>query len=155
MNVLYFTNIIPPVPLSMKDGGVYHLVERMEDGTYSLETEPRKWYEFFKRERLHHVAGEPVYVFSSIFAPTDINTNIFHRWQYFDTQKNKWITASMIQFPIIGGRDSGYRGYSLKRAVFPGKWRVDVITERKQVVGRISFDIVDTKEKPILQIEIK
>ena len=30
-NILYFTNVIPPIPLSMKESGVYHFIERIGD----------------------------------------------------------------------------------------------------------------------------
>ena len=42
-NILYFTNIIPPIPLSMKDAGVFYLVERLENGNYNVLTEDLKW----------------------------------------------------------------------------------------------------------------
>ena len=32
VNILYFTNVIPPIPLSIKEGGVYHSVYRNEKG---------------------------------------------------------------------------------------------------------------------------
>ena len=35
-NVLYFTNVSPPIPLSMKHVGIYHNVIRAEDGSYTL-----------------------------------------------------------------------------------------------------------------------
>jgi len=155
MNIMYFTNIIPPIPLSLKDAGVYHSVERITGGGYEVLSEQKKWYEFLKKETFHRALGEEVYVYSSVFAPTDINTEIFHRWQYFDTATDEWETASVIQFPITGGRGEGYRGYSMKSAVFSGDWRVDVITKREQLLGRVSFNIVDAQEQPMLQSKIK
>ncbi|MFC1721134.1 DUF2914 domain-containing protein [Patescibacteria group bacterium] len=155
MNIMYFTNIIPPIPLSLKDAGVYHLVERIGGGNYEVLSEQKKWYEFLQKEKFHRAVGEPAYVYSSVFAPTDINTEIFHRWQYFDSASGEWETTGLIQFPIAGGRDEGYRGYSMKHAVFPGDWRVDVITKREQLLGRVSFEIVDTQEQVDLQSKIK
>ncbi len=156
INFLYFTNIIPPVPISIKDVGVYHLVVRNTDGKYLVNKEVQKWWKFgILGNKIHIQNGEPVYVYSSVFAPTNLNIKILHKWQYYDKTKDKWVTLSTVLFPIVGGRDSGYRGYSFKRNVFPGKWRVDVTTERGQIIGRISFDIIFSKNTPVLITEYK
>ncbi|MFQ5627716.1 MAG: DUF2914 domain-containing protein [bacterium] len=45
----------------------------------------------------------------------------------------------------VPGRDKGYRGYTFKRHVQPGDWRIDVEIETgalRQVLGRIDFEIV-------------
>lgn len=43
----------------------------------------------------------------------------------------------------MGGREGGYRGYSVKGNLFAGEWRVNVTTERGQSLGRTSFTVVD------------
>jgi len=142
INILYFTNIIPPIPLALKTGGVYHSVVRNSDGTYSVTGEKEnRWYRRIIREIVHIKTGEPLYIFSSVFAPTDLNTTIFHNWQYYDEKENKWKSASKIPFKILGGRGNGYRVFSKKENIFVGEWRVDVESERGQVIGRIRFDI--------------
>ncbi len=156
INFLYFTNVIPPIPLSLKDAGVYHYVGHDGKGNYSVRSEEKKWYEFdIVSKEIHLESGAPVYVYSAVFAPTDLNTNILHKWQYYDTNKKEWVTSSKIQFPISGGRDGGYRGYSFKESVFPGKWRVDVTTERGQILGRIPFKIVFSKNTPTFTTKLK
>src|SRR4051812_41049472 len=47
ITTLYFTNLIPPLPLALKEAGVYHSVTRLSDGTYSLVGEERTWFESF------------------------------------------------------------------------------------------------------------
>jgi len=156
VNFLYFTNIIPPIPLSLKDAGVYHFVGYDKEGNYSVRSEAKKWYEFdVGSKKIHLESGAPVYVYSAVFAPTDLNTKILHKWQYYNESKKEWITLSEILFPIVGGRDGGYRGYSFKKSVFPGKWRVDVTTERGQILGRISFKIVSSEDALVLTTEFK
>lgn len=145
INILYFTNIIPPIPLSLKEAGVYHLVERTGSGGYRAEGELTKWYNFFERyhPKIHLIPNEPIYFYSAVFAPTSFNVPIFHEWQYFDDVKNEWKTTDTLQFEVIGGRDGGYRGYSLKMNIFAGEWRVNVITKRGQHVGRTSFTVLE------------
>ncbi len=49
LNIFYFLNWIPPVPLSMKYAGIYHTVHR--DGEfYILKHEKPKWYQIFKTD---------------------------------------------------------------------------------------------------------
>jgi len=139
-NFLYFYNIIPPVPLSMKEAGIYRSIERV-NGNYILYAEERKWYEFWRKNKFSFKPGESVYAYTAVFAPTKIESKIFHRWSYYDENIDEWAGSIKIGFPIVGGRDGGYRGYSVKENIFPGKWRVDVITERGQIVGRIGFRI--------------
>ena len=141
INSLYFTNILPPIPLSLKDGGVYHLVTRTTEG-YTLIGEPKGFLDRFRfRDTIHVAPGTPVYAFSSVFAPTDLQVPIVHVWQQYNEGTKKWITVSTIDFPITGGSDGGYRGYSYKKNVSPGKWRVSVNTPRGQIIGRIQFEI--------------
>ncbi len=156
MNVFYITNIIPPVPLSLKEAGVYHFVERTANGNYLTQREKRGFIDALRRYRPMNIAtGEMVYVFSSVFAPTDLNVPIFHKWQYFDTKKEEWIPTDRLRFSIIGGRDGGYRGYSAKAQVFPGRWRVDVVTEREQLLGRVLFEVRRVNEVPTLETKIQ
>lgn len=152
-NILYFTNIIPPIPLSLKEGSVHHYVERIGEN-YRARSETIKWYEIHKRisPRIHLREDDPVYVFTSVFAPTDLTTKVFHSWQYFDETLGEWVETDRLAYSIFGGRDGGYRGYSQKTNVIPGKWRVDIVTERNQIIGRERFDIkrVDTRPDNII-----
>ena len=144
-NLLYFANIIPPLPLALKDAGVYHSIIHQTGGDYQLFAEPVPWYEYYilnYNTQYHATVGEGVYVYSAIFAPTGLSTGILHQWQYYDGASRSWITADTLRFDIQGGRDGGYRGYSFKSSPAPGSWRVNVITEYGQLIGRISFTVV-------------
>ncbi len=155
INFLYFTNIIPPIPLSLKVGEVYHLVEKQASGYRVVGEGGGRWYEIWQMKDVIHLnPGEPAYVFSSVFAPTDLAIPIIHDWQYFDEKEEEWRGASRIEFPIRGGRDEGYRGFSMKENVFPGKWRVDIKTERGQIIGRVRFDIEEGSPETELTIEV-
>lgn len=150
INIFYFTNIIPPIPLSLKEANAYHFVERTATGNYLATAEIKKWYDFLiPNETIHIFSGEPIYVFSAVFAPTKLNTQIFHKWQYYDVNINKWIVRSNLGFEIQGGRDGGYRGYTMKTSLDEGLWRVDVVTKRGQLLGRVKFK-VEKIDKPVI-----
>lgn len=153
-NLFYFTNIIPPTPLALKEAGIYQRVERVPDG-YSILTEKRAWYEIFTRNRIHLPPGQPAYAYSAVFAPTKLESQIFHRWSFYDETRERWVEASRIGFTIVGGRDRGYRGYSVKENISPGRWQVDVITERGQIIGRMRFWIVVADTLPELRTIVR
>lgn len=153
-NVLYFSNAIPPLPLALKDAGVFHSVARYADGTYLLTEEPRQWWNILERYNttFRQSPGGSAVVWSAIFAPSGLSTVILHQWQYYDETSRSWMTTNTEQFPILGGRDGGYRGYSIKDDLAEGTWRVNVITQYAQIIGRISFTVVDVAT-PVAVVE--
>ena len=144
LNGLYFTNIIPPIPLSLKHVGIYHTVAKQSNGTYALEYETPEWWEWYRHsDRVFHTKGvDSVFCFASVFAPSRLNTQIFHRWEYYNEDTNDWVEHGRFAYAIQGGREGGYRGYTEITVGRPGKWRCTVETERGQVIGREAFEIV-------------
>lgn len=151
-NLFYFSNIIPPIPLSLKEIGVYHSVVKTGD-EYVLLAEPAPKYALFQNYSnvFHKTEGETIYLYSAIFAPTKLSVKIFHRWSYFNDENGEWTETDRIQYAIVGGRDGGYRGFTLKENTMPGLWRVDVITDRGQLLGRIKFRVVPAETPPDLK----
>ena len=100
--IILFSNLIPPVPLSIRDAGVYHNVYR-SGGGYVVEAEPKTfWQKFSLSPTVHLVAGQPLYVFTSIYSPTDLDTDIVHEWEYYDATKNQWVSVSKVLFQVLG-----------------------------------------------------
>ena len=155
MNVLYFTNLIPPIPLSMKDAGVYHSISKSIAGNYIVETEDKGFLDYFRlRERVHWTNGEALYAYSAIFSPGALNTQVVHEWQ-FKNNKGDWVTATRIPLYLSGGREDGFRTYSTKANLTPGPWRVNVETPRGALIGRINFEIISAAQLPNLMPIIK
>ncbi|MBI4117944.1 MAG: DUF2914 domain-containing protein [Parcubacteria group bacterium] len=150
LNVLYFANIIPPIPLSLKGAEVAHQVRRVGD-EYIIRDEKRLWFATLLSPEIVHITPHaPVFFYSSIFAPTDLATSIVHEWEHYDDTTGEWVIASRIPFPILGGRDGGYRGYSLIENLAPGRWRVNAKTGRGQLLGRAQFILEYVSETPEL-----
>ncbi len=148
----YFTGLVPPIPLTLKDSGVYHDV-RSENGTYTLQAEDaRAWFDP-RPQPVRINAGEPLYAYAAVFAPVRFGTVVVHRWQRHDAGTGAWITQSRISFPIAGGRKDGYRGYSEVSSPLPGEWRVRVETENGQVIGQIRFTV--ERGSPVLHTETR
>lgn len=141
LNAFYFGNVLPPLPLALKDIGVYHAISRV-DGRYHVIAEREPWYVSLGMTPLVHVVpGESLYVYSAVFAPVALSATIIHRWEWYDPAKKEWVTKEAVSFPIEGGRDGGYRGYSAKASPVPGQWRVAVETADGRLIGRVRFDV--------------
>ena len=151
INVLYFANLIPPIPLALKEAGIYHSIIRDLGGNYQVLAEAGDWRDFFRfYQPIKLVSGKSVYAFSAVFSPTKLNTDVIHEWQNYNQQAGKWLTGSRVALPIIGGRDGGYRTYSIGDNLTAGKWRVNVKTKSGQLIGRINFVVKAVKERPVL-----
>ena len=137
--VLYFLNWIPPIPLSLKFGGIYHQIEKIQD-KYILTYEKGPWYDLWKESNDQVGIDTPIYCFSSVFAPVTLQTTIYHHWQWRPIDGNtEFTTTDRIPIAITGGRETGYRMYTTKHRVQPGEWRVNVETEDRRVLGRMLF----------------
>ena len=140
---LYFVNIIPPVPLSLQQIGVFHSLVRTAQG-YEATFERPEWYDFFRETSKTFTLGESntAFCFGAIFAPAGLATPVHHHWEEYDTTLKEWRTRNIISFVIAGGRQEGFRGYSEKDGLRPGRWRCSVETERGALIGRTTFTVV-------------
>ena len=156
VNFLYFTNLIPPIPLSLKEAGIYHSVVKDGAGNYAVTYEDYGWRGYFNLyPELHETAGSPVYAYSAIFSPQSLNLTIVHEWQYFDVSKNKWRTDFVINLPVVGGRDGGFRTYSERSGLARGRWRVNIKTTLGQTIGRLRLNVLPVQTEPILASDLK
>jgi hypothetical protein len=141
LNVFYFTNILPPLPLTLANAGVFHSVTR-DGAVYRAVGEYRNWIAVPWNEPIVHVnPGESVSLYSAVFAPIQLRTKIFHIWQRYDDATKMWRTQAVVSYPITGGRDGGYRGYSVKSMPAKGHWRVNIETDDGLLIGRIVFSV--------------
>ncbi len=155
-NILYFTNTIPPIPLSLKEAGIYHSVVRNSNGNYDVTYENHEWIEYLKLyPEFEKEVGAPVYAYSAIFSPRDLNLTIIHEWQYYDEAKSKWITEGLVNLNVIGGRDGGFRTYSMRSDLVAGKWRVNIKTKQGQNIGHLRFRIIPVDIAPELVSDTK
>lgn len=147
MNFFYWQNWIPPVPLSLKYGGIYHRASKdQQSNLFKLAFEKPRWYQFFKSsdDPFQYAPGDTVVCFTAVFAPTRLTKKIVHHWQQYSPPSRKWQSTDRRGFIITGFREGGYRGITRKTNVTPGEWRVNVETEEGILLGRIGFEIEAT-----------
>lgn len=147
----YAMNILPPLPLSAEAAGVYHLVWRVP-GAYLATDEPQSWQVKYLglAPTLHVSAGDPVSAYSAVFAPAALRTQIVHEWQWYDPNAKQWETRATIAYPIAGGIDGGYRGYSTIAIRQMGEWRVNIRTDDGRLIARLPFNAVAASSTPVL-----
>lgn len=138
---LYFLKIIPPVPLSLSYIGVYHDVRR-EGGRYALTMTRPRW-KFWQRGDQTFLSrpGDAIHCFVSVFSPTRFQERLKVRWEFQDPRAG-WRGADAIPLDITGGRDEGWRGFTVKSKYKPGRWRVRVETSDRRELGRIALTVV-------------
>lgn len=91
INLFYYFNLIPPVPLALDTGVAAYRVERDND-RYFVSYEKDEWYKFWRNNRFNYIykPGEEVFVFSSIFAPTHLEKSVAHLWKWFSPHTRQW-----------------------------------------------------------------
>jgi hypothetical protein len=141
--VLFFLNVIPPVPLSKKQISIYRSVQHSNDD-YICAMEKPQWYEPLKRgeSTFRYLPGDTMFCYCSIFAPSKLQKKIYHHWYYKASSGSRFIEKTKSGYFLSGGRDNGYRGYTFKTNILPGKWKVLVKTTEGKTIGEISFNVV-------------
>jgi hypothetical protein len=145
--VFYYFRLIPPVPLSIPFIGVYHAVEKTQDG-YRLSHERPIWrvWQHGDQEFLAQ-PGDKVVVFFRIFSPTRFSDQVQMRW-YWKDEARGWVLQDTIPIKIVGGRAEGFRGYGFKSNYQPGEWKVQVETMDSREIGRVYFSLETRPEWP-------
>lgn len=141
----YFLNVIPPIPLAIREAGAYHDV-RVQGGEYLLASEPENFFARLWPGQTLHLEKDGdgrIYAYAAIFAPENLSTTIVHDWQRYDETTKRWVDAGRSTYEARGGRDDGYRGYSYRTIREPGRWRVIIETARGQELGRIRFTVIE------------
>lgn len=149
--VLYLANVLPPVPLSIKDMGIYHAVERKPEGWELVYTRP--FWKFWQKgdQTFSARPGDAIHCYVQVFSPARFQENLQVRWLYREAN-GRWQHADAIPLPVTGGREQGYRAFTRKNNYQPGRWRCQVETGDGQEIGRIGFEVVTdetTDERPL------
>lgn len=147
-SILYFARLIPPVPLSLSEIGVYHDVRREGNAFILTETRPR--WRFWERGDQTFLArpGDKVFCYVSVFSPARFKERLQLRWLRRDEALG-WEEEDAIPLATAGGREGGWRGFVAKTRWKPGRWRVRVETSDGRELGRLGLTVVaDASDGP-------
>jgi hypothetical protein len=147
----YLFRLVPPVPLSIPFIGVYHAVERTEQG-YRLSHERPAWRWWHNGDQNFRAQpGDKVYVFFRLFSPSRFSDQVLMRWYWKGSGAQAargWMLHDSLPIKIVGGREQGFRGYGVKANYQAGAWKVQVETVDGREIGRIYFDLESVPEAP-------
>jgi hypothetical protein len=146
----YLFRLIPPVPLSIPFMGVYHGVERTEQG-YRLSHERPYWRLWHNGDQAFAAQpGDRVFVYFRVFSPSRFSDQVQVRWYLYKSEgpDHGWVLQDSIPIKILGGREDGFRGYSAKSKYQPGEWKVQVETTDEREMGRIYFTLESVPQAP-------
>jgi hypothetical protein len=152
---MYFLQIIPPVPLSLKFIGIYHKVERLPDG-YMVHHE-RPWWKIWHNGDQDFVFrdGDKIYSYFSVVSPGGFSDRLKVRWLF--SIDGEWKSTDAIPVSVHGGRQEGYRGYTHKSHYEAGNWQVRIETSDEREIGRIYFEVLKSEtpgERVFIEQEI-
>jgi hypothetical protein len=152
LNAFYFVKVFPPLPLVLSDAGIYHSAKRVgANFQVTAEDEPPAWRALFGVFPVMHMApGEKLYLYSAVFAPSSLTTNIQHRWEWRDPKSGAWTLQQVQRITIRGGRADGFRTYSIHSNPKEGQWRVNIVTFDGRAIGRVRFSVQDVPKPPAL-----
>ena len=139
---LYVLHLIPPVPLSLMEIGIYHDVARQADGSYQVSYVAPPFWKFWQHDDSEFLArpGDRVFTFFRVFAPKGFRDEIRVAW-LFKQPGRGWTAAGDVPIAVTGGRDNGYRGVSYKQKAQPGDWRVVVSSIDGREIGGRTFTV--------------
>lgn len=142
INAFYYLNMIPPVPLALESGLMAYDIDKKDD-SYWLTYDKDKTYKFWRsyNHEMVYMPGDSIFAYTSIFAPTNLDKKVAHRWKWLNTETGQWEVSDEIEYEVKGGRDGGYRGYTYKTNLHPGEWEIDVITKEGLILGTMEFEL--------------
>lgn len=156
IGLLYFLNVMPAVPLSIKNSGVYHYVGRQGNDFLAQEEIIDKSFLSSLKTTKYNLTPKDngIYFFSSVSAPASLTAPISHVWQYYDRENGGWVTDLVVPFSIEGGREDGYRAFSMNGSVKEGLWRVVVKVGGNRIVGVKRFYIEKSEVVNLREVKI-
>ncbi len=155
MPLLIVTGSIPPLPMMLREGSVLHDIARVNSTDYLARQEQQPFYARFGIPGLlphYHISvGEGLTFFTAVYAPADIKTGVVHRWEQYDERAGKYVQRSFVPLAVAGGRENGYRTYSMVAPISPGRWRVTAEIGASQILGYRTF-IVDIGTPSLVEV---
>ncbi|MCL2177814.1 MAG: DUF2914 domain-containing protein [Proteobacteria bacterium] len=145
--LLYFSGVVPPVPLSLKWIGVYHDV-RKPDGTELLYV--RDGLRFWEHGAETFLARpqDRLNVWMRIFAPKRFRDDIYVAWQHKNEQ-GQWMQTDRIPLKLSHSGQRGWTGHTYKVNYASGEWRVEVLTADARLLGSIEITVLpDNSTQP-------
>ena len=143
--VAYIMNWVPPVPLVLKQQMVCQHFDR---ANYSCDVDNPTFLQMvgIKLPSVHRTDSSEVFFLSSVYAPAELQAELEYRWYYMDPTTGKYKLTDKVstgRMKIVGGRQSGYRSYTKKKNIPPGRYNVETAYKNGAVIGSQKFEVFE------------
>ena len=143
--VAYIMNWVPPVPLVLKQKLA---CQNFDKASYSCDVDDPSLLQTIglKIPSVHRVDSSEVYFLTSVYAPAKLKAELEYLWYFQDPKTGKYSLTDRIssgRMTINGGRESGFRTFTRKKNVPPGKYRVEIAYKNGAVIGSGTFEVFD------------
>ena len=148
--VAYVMNWVPPVPLVLKQQLV---CQNFDKKNYSCDVDKPTFLQTlgFKLPSVHRMDGAEVYYLSSVYAPAELKAELEYRWYVKDTTTGEYRLTDKVssgRMVVRGGRENGYRSYTKKKNIPPGRYLVETTFKNGAVIGSQKFEVFDDGPAP-------
>jgi len=150
--ILYQFQLIPPVPLVLKESYICKDFGKVE-GLYQCQAEEQSLLQTlgFDDDSIHFQPGERIYSVNAVFAPTSIVVDLEQRWWWRDEVRGTWLPMGVVPLPMEGGRKAGWRSYSyIQSSVRTGQWKVETALKDGAVLAIKHFIARNQVEPAVL-----
>lgn len=152
-SLFYFLGLIPPVPLSVKEQGVYYSLEKRNSHYYLSADKDDNEFWRLSRTTFYAEPGDKIYFYSQIYSPASISDNIIVHWFKEDTV-GSWESMDKVPVTITGGREEGYRIFTFKSNYDAGDWKIVVETSTGVEISRLYFTVINADVDPSRSFKI-
>jgi hypothetical protein len=137
----FFLGLIPPVPLSVKEQGIYHYLVKRDTHYYLYAEMNENSFWDFGKTTFHAEPGDKIYFYSQIFSPGRISDKIMVHW-FRKNSLGDWENMDKVPVAIKGGREEGFRAFTFKSNFDVGEWKILVETSSGAEISRLYFYVV-------------
>ena len=197
MGILYITNNLPAVPVTLRSIEVYNEVQKSTDkklgniytsinydkncarDVNTITDKKDYWNDFkelfiVKTIKVQNCGGitsvtnlgyssttidatnatsnhsNRITVYTAVYMPGYFfqNNIVSHIWSHYEN--GNWVEKKRVSYPIVSGRDGGYRGYTyidtpVDSLIGPGEghWKIRVMNSDNRLIGEYRFNAIN------------
>ena len=149
----FFLGWIPPVPLSVKEQGIYHYLVKRDAHYYLYADKNENSFWNFGQPTFHAEPGDKIYFYSQIFSPARISDKIIVHW-FKKNSADDWESMDQVPVAIKGGREEGFRAFTVKSNYEAGEWKILVKTSSGAEISRLYFNVVKVDTDPLRTFKV-
>ena len=153
--LLYALHLAPPVPLAVKEMGIYHRVEHTP-GEWRLLRQSHGWKFWRKGDQdFQERPGDRVFCFARIFAPKGFHDDRGLRAVWFlKDARHGWRVAHRMTLGISASAERGFATDAYLTEPAAGDWRVEIQSADGRTMGQLHFTVsLDASTEPRAFIE--